>query len=302
APTAPTRSTQGTTPPPPAPTAQPRPTQLPQGTPPRPHQGQQPRQGTPTSGQRPGQKPGQPGQRPTTPTTPGQRPPSGQGTQKAPASGNVVKLSDIPPELLEQLRGRDPSTISVKEIEDRMKQPQKPQAAAGVAPIAPAPSTGGEEDDDDRRGGPRRPGAGGVAGRADRHKERAERQAKRKTQGDERGGGGKITLDMDDNPRYRKSRGHREKLKRQGTVARKGKIPVTLPITVRSLSEAMGRKSAELITWLMNHGAGLIHINSAIDPDTAELMALEFGCELEIKRAADAEEKMTAAAEEQDDP
>jgi translation initiation factor IF-2 len=88
---------------------------------------------------------------------------------------------------------------------------------------------------------------------------------------------------------------------KQGTVARKGKIPISLPITVRSLSEAMGRKSTDLITKLLANGL-MLNINSAIDPETAQLLALDFGCELDVKQAADAEQIMNEETAQEDSP
>jgi translation initiation factor IF-2 len=202
------------------------------------------------------------------------------------------------------MQGRDPSTISFKELETKIRDASRgPTPPAPAQPAAqPAPATTEDEDDprDRRRGGGSAPAAGdGVPGRADRHKERAERQAKRKTteQSTRRSG----SFDSDDDS-YRRARKHREKVKPQGTVARKGKIPVTLPITIRSLSEAMGQKASALIQKLMLNGAGLFTINSAIEPDMAELMALEYGCELEIKRAADAEQDLMDEFDQEDEP
>ena len=83
-----------------------------------------------------------------------------------------------------------------------------------------------------------------MPGRADRHAERNARQAKRK--GDEPKGG-KITALLDDEgPRWRKDR-RPHKPKQPPTVQRKGKTPISLPITVRSLSEAIGKKHGEVM-------------------------------------------------------
>src|SRR5262249_23809955 len=155
----------------------------------------------------------------------------------------------------------------------------------GTAPAAPISDIDdeGEEGGKGRKGGRGAAAGGGVAGRADRHKERSERQARRKAEAEIRGG---VSGLDDDSPRNRK---HRErKHKQPPTVARKGKIPVEVPITVRSLSEAIGRKSGEVLLKLMGHGAGAgININSTLSPEQAELVALDFGCELEIKHGTD---------------
>ena len=56
------------------------------------------------------------------------------------------------------------------------------------------------------------------------------------------------------------------------TQPRKGKVPIDLPITVRSLSEAIGKRSGELLFKLMGHGLPpTITINSTVEPDLAEI-------------------------------
>ena len=80
------------------------------------------------------------------------------------------------------------------------------------------------------------------------------------------------------------------KPKPPGTVARKGNVPIELPITVRSLSEAMGIRAGEVLLKLMDLGAPrTVTINSTLDPDLAEALALEKGVELDIKRPPDAD-------------
>ena len=83
---------------------------------------------------------------------------------------------------------------------------------------------------------------------------------------------------------------------RQGAdSAAQGKVPIEMPITVRSLSAAIGKRSGELLFKLMATAAGRRSRSiRCIEPDMAETMALEAGCELDIKRAADAEEELLA--------
>ncbi len=76
-----------------------------------------------------------------------------------------------------------------------------------------------------------------------------------------------------------------------------------MPITVRSLSAAIGKRSGELLFKLMEHGAPpTITINSLIEPDMAETMALEAGCELDIKHPSDAELRFVEEARKPDQP
>ena len=63
----------------------------------------------------------------------------------------------------------------------------------------------------------------------------------------------------------------------KGTVERKGKVPISLPITVRSLSEAIGMKAAELLLKLKELTNALFTINSNVEVEVAELIAEREG-------------------------
>src|SRR6516225_2012648 len=86
-----------------------------------------------------------------------------------------------------------------------------------------------------------------------------------------------------------------------GTMPRVGKVPISSPITVRALSEAIGWKIGKLTFQLLDLGAPkTININSVIEDELAETVALEADVELEIRRQADAEERLRAASERVD--
>ena len=222
-----------------------------------------------------------------------------------PAGGGIRKIGEITPEMMAAFQGRE-TPPSPKELEE-VKARQDREARAPAKPATPgapvvAPPTTEEEEDDDRKGGARhRPGV--VPGRGDRHKDRAERAKTRKTPGEEtRGSGKKLTVDMDDHQRHRKNR-RDHKVKLPGTVARKGKTPISLPITVRSLSEALGRKWGDVLFKLLAQGAApTTTINSNVEPEMAELVAIEYGAELEIKRGVDREQELTDAGNLPDNP
>jgi len=227
---------------------------------------------------------------------------SAKPPEKKPAQAGPRKIAEIPPELMAQ--GAAPITIET--ILNRQQPPAaKVPGPGGVAPaVAPTEET---EEDDDRKskgGHNKRPGA--LPGRADRHKERSERQQKRKAAGepDAHRGGRIALLEDEDGPGARlKERIRKRQQKQPGFVPRKGKVPIDLPITVRSLSEAIGVKSGALLLKLMGHGAPpTITINSSLDPDMAEALALENGCELDIKRRQNAEEELLAGAHKDDNP
>jgi translation initiation factor IF-2 len=159
-----------------------------------------------------------------------------------------------------------------------------------------------EDDDADGKGGKIRPG--GVAGRDKRHQQRNERARLRKDQAD-RHGGRVLLLAEEDRPQRTKDRLRKVKQKQRGgpTQPRKGKVPITVPITVRSLSEAVGIRSVDLLFRLKDHGADAnITINSILDPVTSEIIAGEMNCELDIKRPLDMEGELSDRMQEPDDP
>lgn len=203
-----------------------------------------------------------------------------------PAPTGPRKLAEIPKGFTVK-----PGGAAIR-IEDVARQAILKTQQGGVAP---PPIFDEEEDEKNKK-------SGGVAGRADRHRERNERQARRKL--DEVHFRGSVSgLLKDEDSAEARNRERRRIKAPKGPQPRKGKVPIDLPITVRSLSEAIGMKAGELLMKLM--GAGLsagLNINSVVDPDYAATMALEKGCELEIKRKEDVEEKILGVASQEDKP
>jgi translation initiation factor IF-2 len=166
-----------------------------------------------------------------------------------------------------------------------------------LTPPGTPPATEVEEEDADGQRGKARPGQ--VTGRDDRHRKRSQRAEQRKGRETEvvhkvAGGG----VEVEERPlRVKRGGGRLPKMKKGPTQPRKGKVPIQMPITVRSLSEAVGIRSGDILMRLWNHGAPqTININSTVEPDMAETIALEFGCELEIKRPVDLESDLLAPA------
>jgi translation initiation factor IF-2 len=71
-----------------------------------------------------------------------------------------------------------------------------------------------------------------------------------------------------------------------------GPVEIGLPITVRSLSEAIGMKAGELILKLKNQTNSLYTINSNVDFEVAELIAIDKGIELRSKKQETAEDAL----------
>jgi translation initiation factor IF-2 len=209
------------------------------------------------------------------------------------------KISEIPQEIL----NRD-GPVKMEDIQRAINQQNKPAAKLGPVTVVPDDIIDDEEGaDGKKKGAAAKRGPGGVPGRDARHNQRNARQEQRKTKAEVelKGGRAGTLLSDDDNPRVRlKPKKQRVK---GPTQPRVGKVPIDMPITVRSLSAAIGKRSGELLFKLMEHGAPpTITINSLIEPDMAEAMALEAGCELDIKHPSDAELRFVEEARKPDQP
>jgi translation initiation factor IF-2 len=169
-------------------------------------------------------------------------------------------------------------------------------------PVVPAGRDEAEEEEaKTKKGTP----AGGKGGEKDRRAaERARRTEQRKqvkTKDVVVGAGGQVDVIEEQlgsrrGPRAALLKKQRRQLK--GTVERKGKVPISLPITVRSLSEAIGMKAAELLFKLKDLTNALFTINSTVETEVAELIAVEKGVELDIQRQRTAEEELEIEHEE----
>jgi translation initiation factor IF-2 len=113
-------------------------------------------------------------------------------------------------------------------------------------------------------------------------------------------------LDADEEQgRSRRSGGKRSKgHSRQALApARKTHAEIDPPITVRTLSEAIGVKANEIIRKLMNNLGQLVTINANLDEETAQMLAMEFGVELEVVYEHTAEDDLLTSFEASpDDP
>ncbi|HEY8503211.1 MAG TPA: translation initiation factor IF-2, partial [Gemmataceae bacterium] len=193
-----------------------------------------------------------------------------------------------------------------KKIDHAGAKPKpEPPLSAGV-PGAGRPGRGrGAEDEDEveaRKGGPARPGP--LSDREKRQRERARRAEQRRREGEtvvvE---GGHVVVVEDERAARLRSRPKLRKQRGPATKPRAGKVPLQVPITVRAFCEAIGRRVPEVLLRLRaSYGLPNPTINSTIDEETAELLAEEFGVEVELRRQANAEDQMLAAFEAEDDP
>lgn len=132
-------------------------------------------------------------------------------------------------------------------------------------------------------------GGGRIVAGAGLLSERKQRQAKRSR-------GGVLTEEEElEAAATERLRQHRIRSRRHGGVApTKTSAEIELPITVRALSEAMGRKGAELLGIMARKGA-MLTINSTLDEEAALDLALECGIDLHIRHERDIEQELTDA-------
>ncbi|MCA9071605.1 MAG: translation initiation factor IF-2 N-terminal domain-containing protein, partial [Planctomycetaceae bacterium] len=133
--------------------------------------------------------------------------------------------------------------------------------------------------------------------RRDRERQAEEARDKGRPQQKRRGRGRNL---QDDAMQQRPGKGIKRG-KRKGPIEYQSQAEVELPITVRSLSEAMGRPGRDLIAILMKSGQ-MATMNDQLTEETALELALELGVDLEFKRGRDIEEELAAQLETEDDP
>ncbi|NUN52659.1 MAG: translation initiation factor IF-2 [Planctomycetaceae bacterium] len=77
---------------------------------------------------------------------------------------------------------------------------------------------------------------------------------------------------------------------RQAPTLAEGKIAVQLPITVKELSQVLSVRVNDIIRSLMQSGV-MANINSTLEEETVQVLALELNREIEIKKAKPAAEQ-----------
>jgi translation initiation factor IF-2 len=247
---------------------------------------------------RPGGTPGDANRAPRT-LRPGSNRPLGPRPGMAPPSGLRPPPRPVEPKKPLEKTAKPLHVFTKDQLEKMGERPLRPEdvlrPASSVTPVLDEPDV--DDADSKKKGGKGggNTGPGGVAGRKQRQEERNKRAAERKGRSQEidiklaRG-----DVDVLDRPRSGSSLKHKLK-KKKPTEQRKGRVPIVLPITIRSLSEAIGLRAADVLFKLVQtHGLDMrtTNINSIVDADVAVLFALEQGVELEVKRQADAEEQL----------
>jgi translation initiation factor IF-2 len=216
--------------------------------------------------------------------------------------------------------GAKPLSEHLKKAEERRRDDQvKKPGGRGPAPVPPplAPRGPGgplsrEGRTDKKRGG------GGVKAPVGKEEAgsalggREARQLNRKRQAAEQAKrGGRVGGEDDDATVTRsrsRSRGPLKRIRRTGGVntaaPRKAKATLELPCTVRSFSEALGISASQVLGKLLALDTGTMpSILMSLDYDMVELLASEFGVEVEIKKPQSVEERLQTLTDgELDDP
>jgi translation initiation factor IF-2 len=168
---------------------------------------------------------------------------------------------------------------------------------AGAGTAAPPPMIAPPIDDEEEK----RKAAGRLGTPADR----AGRRAKRNERANERRissplPASALTGDTEEEGRGR--RGGRKPKVGRGQIApqRKSHAEIEPPITVRSLSEAIGVRANDLIRKMMNSMGQMITINANLEDEAAQMLALEFGVELQVVHERTAEDDLLDEFESRD--
>lgn len=236
-------------------------------------------------------------------------PPRPGAPAKPPVQPRPTGTTKLTPEQIAKLReiSQRGQRIDAKALTNVMTEP-KPGAPAGPGgPARPGDEkpggrtfgpgrarTAAEEDDDKKKG------IGAVTGRDARAKGRATTGRDRKPSTDRNsviiGAGGSVEMIEQQTGSRRGPRAALiNKMKRrqqQAVVKKEGPVELAEPITVRSLSEAIGMKTGELGKRLLKETNQLYGNNSVVGFDVAELIAIEKGITLILKKQATAESKL----------
>ena len=114
----------------------------------------------------------------------------------------------------------------------------------------------------------------------------------------------KVSLKDIDEEEDRGGRGSRARPKpnrRSGPIPLKSTAELELPLTVRSLSEGIGRPAKSIIQILWQRG-DMVTINSALEEDVAIEVCLELGVDLQIHHPKTIEDEVTEVASGEDRP
>ncbi|HVX14525.1 MAG TPA: translation initiation factor IF-2 [Pirellulales bacterium] len=207
--------------------------------------------------------------------------------------------------------GRAPLAARIKEREEQRvdsaqapaaKKPGEPRAPAAKGPLAMPDSSR------PRRGGGVGAGGGGGGGKVAAKSEdsqmgtREERQRNRKRTTGDRPLRVSATGVVEEERTFRRPKPRQKRSGVSTAAPRKGHVVIQLPCNVRSFSASIGVNVPKVLQKLLQLGI-MSNITSQLEADTIELLAVEFGAEVEVREAYDIEDQLiTSLQAEQDDP
>ncbi len=89
--------------------------------------------------------------------------------------------------------------------------------------------------------------------------------------------------------------------KRSGVAELKTTAQISFPVTVRNLSEAIGRPAKSILGLLLRQGR-MVTINDELGEEEAMEVAMELGVDLSFKRSRDIEAELLASLDHEDPP
>ena len=173
----------------------------------------------------------------------------------------------------------------------RPSGPGRPGAPSG-APAAPGE---GERRDRSRRG--KAPAA--ATGADSMMGTREARQRSRKRTGGP-GRPGRIGVAGEEERPLRRPRPRQKKSGVNTAAPRKGHVVIQLPCNVRSFSAAIGIPVPKVLSKLLSLGM-MSSVTADLNAETIELLAVEFGAEVEVRQAFDLEDQLLTSIESQED-
>jgi translation initiation factor IF-2 len=236
------------------------------------------------------------------PLPPAQQPPAApQSSEPAPQKPEIRLPLDA---IRAGKAGTKPLEEHMRKHEERRKaeaakkkESRPPRPGAPAAPAEAPPLTAGR---DRGRKGARGPVAEDGEGRGPATlggREQRQLNRKRVTPGR------KLRSGEDDDAAMRSARRRIKRIGGTNTAApRKSNVVLELPCTVRTFSEALGVPVNRVLQQLLKLGRAS-NINAELDPELAELLAVELGVEVDFKRPVALEEKLLSGLEQaEDDP
>lgn len=97
--------------------------------------------------------------------------------------------------------------------------------------------------------------------------------------------------DEEGGDRYRRPR-PRRKQRSASQIPLKTSAKIEFPITIRSLSEAIGRPAKTLMKLIFEETGNLVTINASLEEETAIDLAMECGVDLEVRHERDIEQEL----------